>query len=731
MAELLHQPLGQHHPYEQLPEERFPRHPLAGQPFTVGIVSRPPGIVRRVTVYSAVDGVAQPPVEAVLQGDWRPTLEEGVGAEYLERVVKIDQDVWHAALTAPNPGATLEYWAQSEDGAATARFTVRGEDWETGGALTVDADGRARITPDGTATPAPIPTGMPAVREIAWLTDGQRRRQVRVTFASPADERFFGLGERFNALDQRGNVLDVRVFEQYKNQGKRTYMPIPFLLSSAGYGLHVDSLRWMQFDLAASDPGAWTLTADLGDDAGLPLKWYLDADPLANIAAFARDHGPVNLPPQWSFGLWMSGNEWNSQARVEREVKQSLELGIQPAVLVIEAWSDENTFYIWNDAHYTPKPGGEAFTYGDFTFPPDGKWTDPKGMVDWLHANGIKVLLWQIPVMKVPEVSHAQQDADRAHYEQAGFGVREADGSPHRIRPFWFRGGYIWDPTSPAERDWWFAKRAYLLDEVGIDGFKTDGGEHLWGADTRFADGRRGEEVWNEYPRLYTEAYYTFATSRRESVMFSRAGFTGSQRAPLHWAGDENSTWDAYRHSIFAGLSAAVSGISFWGWDFGGFSGEVPGAELYLRAAAMAAFCPIFQYHSEYNAHRSPSHDRTPWNIQERSGDARVVPTFKHLMDVRQQLMPYIWAEAQHSAASGEPMMRALKLWYPEARDYDYFFGRDLLVSPVVEPGVSAQDVYLPPGRWADFWTDAVYSGDCTVTVSTPLDRIPVFKRLG
>ncbi|MBZ0306400.1 MAG: hypothetical protein K8I82_10065 [Anaerolineae bacterium] len=73
-------------------------------------------------------------------------------------------------------------------------------------------------------------------------------------------------------------------------------------------------------------------------------------------------------------------------------------------------------------------------------------------------------------------------------------------------------------------------------------------GEHLWGTDTHFADGREGEELWNKYPRLYTEAYYQFVTSKRETVTFSRAGFAGLQRSPLHWAGDENSTWDAFRH---------------------------------------------------------------------------------------------------------------------------------------------------------------------------------------
>jgi len=348
-------------------------------------------------------------------------------------------------------------------------------------------------------------------------------------------------------------------------------------------------------------------------------------------------------------------------------------------------------------------------------------------MVDWLHAQGIHVLLWQIPVMKVLDQPHPQHETDRAYFEQNGFGVHDADGSLHKVRPFWFRGGYLWDVTNPAAREWWLNKRAYLLDDIGIDGFKTDGGEHLWGANTHFADGRTGAELWNEYPKQYTQAYYDFSNRKREAITFSRAGFAGSQRSPLHWAGDENSTWDAFKHSILAGLSAGISGIPFWGWDFGGFSGEIPSAELYLRAAAMAVFCPVFQYHAEFNQHREPNRDRTPWNIQERTGDARVLPIFRDLMRVRQRLMPYIWQEAQHSAASGEPMMRALQLWYPGASPYQYFFGRDLLVCPVVDADVTRCSVFLPPGQWRNLWTDGLYTGNTTIELDVPLERIPVF----
>ncbi|GAB5491873.1 MAG: hypothetical protein Phog2KO_20880 [Phototrophicaceae bacterium] len=714
MTEILHSPFGHQHPYEQRPEERFPRHPLAEEQFTIGIVTRPPQAVATVTVHYALDGVEQNPIDAESLGGWRPELEHGVGAEYLERLEKIEQDVWQAQLTAPKFGQELSYWIEAE-GIQSEKFTLIGEAWQA------DAESvPINIIAEG--------DNFPKATGIDYLSNGQAVRKVRLTFEAGQDEAFYGLGERFNALNQRGNIMDIRVYEQYKSQGEKTYMPIPFLLSSAGYGLWVNSTRWMQFDLASSNASEWVLEADIGAE-GLALQWFTGNDPFEIIGQFASQTGPVVLPPEWTFGLWMSGNEWNSQQRVMQEVQTSLELGIQPAVIVIEAWSDETTFYIWNDADYTPVSGDESLSYDDFTFSENGKWSDPKAMIDWLHEQGVKVLLWQVPVFKDAPDPHPQHDADRAYFEDNKLGICDADGSLHRLRPFWFRGGYIPDMTNPQARDWWFKKRAYLLDDMGIDGFKTDGGEHLWGEDVIFDDGRTGAEVWNEYPQLYSEAYYEFANSKREAVTFSRAGYTGSQIAPLHWAGDENSTWDAYRHSILAGLSAGISGIPFWGWDLAGFSGAIPSAELYLRSTAMATFCPVMQYHSEFNNHQVPNVDRTPWNIQERTEDERVIPIFREFVKLRQRLMPYIWKEAQYSAQTGQPMMRALRLIDTQASQYDYLFGRDLLVSPVVEPDAKTWSTYLPEGTWRSFWTDDVYSGAQAITIPVPLNRIPLFVR--
>lgn len=726
MTSLIHNPVGQEHPYEQLPEERFPRLPLADQGFRIGIVTRPVGAVEEVTVHAQIDGGDIKTIPAMRLDNWQPELEEGVGAEYLERIVRIEQDVWQADLTAPPAGKTLSYWMTSGD-IESERFSVSGWSWEQSGGIEQTESGQIAVSRAESNTGQSLDN----LRKIEWLTDGKSARQVRLTFECPPDERFYGLGERFNALDQRGNIMDIRVFEQYKSQGKRTYMPIPFMLSSCGYGLWVKSSRWMQFDLASTDETSWTLTADLDQVEVLNLQVFRADDPFEIVGQFASETGPVTLPPDWSFGLWMSGNEWNTQAKIEQEVALSLDHDIQPAVIVIEAWSDETTFYIWNDAQYDPTSGDKRLKYEDFSFPPDGKWTDPKAMVDQLHDQGVKVLLWQVPVLKQADHAHSQHDADREYYENSGFGVHEADGSLHKVRPFWFRGGYIWDVTNPNERDWWLNKRKYLLEDIGIDGFKTDGGEHLWGESVVFADGRTGSDVWNEYPQLYTSAYYEFANQHRTAVTFSRAGYTGSQRAPLHWAGDENSTWDAYRHSVLAGLSAGVSGIPFWGWDIGGFSGEIPSAELYLRSTAMAAFCPVMQYHSEFNAHRLPSHDRTPWNIQDRSGNDRVIEIFRWFVNVRHNLMPYIWQEAQHTAKTGRPMMQALAVNHPHASPYQYMFGRDLLVCPIVEPDTTETEIYLPSGNWRDLWRNELITGDQRITVDVPIDSIPVYVRDG
>lgn len=290
------------------------------------------------------------------------------------------------------------------------------------------------------------------------------------------------------------------------------------------------------------------------------------------------------------------------------------------------------------------------------------------------------------------------------------------------------------DFTSIEAQRWWQTKRRYLVDDLGVDGFKTDGGEHLWGESLRFSDGRTGAEANNVFPNLYATVYAQLGGPTR--LNFSRAGYTGAQTVSTHWAGDENSSFEAFRHSITAGLTAGMAGVSFWGWDIGGFSGPLPSAELYLRATAMAAFCPIMQYHSEFNNHQVPNRDRTPWNMQACTGDPDVVEVFRFYANLRMNLLPYIWSEAIKSSRSGLPLMRALAVEYPDdarVRDfpYQYLFGEGLLVAPVAWEGQTELEVYLPDGVWHDLWSGQRFEGAQTLTIATPKNHIPVFVRGG
>lgn len=553
---------------------------------------------------------------------------------------------------------------------------------------------------------------------------------VRLGWELEPDERIFGTGERFDRLDQRGRTPDVRVYEQYKRQRSRTYFPLPWLLSTRGYGLRVDSLVRVKFDLGSSRPDFATVTIPDRTASG---RWYFGT-PKQVLGAYVTDVGRPSPLPLWAYGPWMSGNEWDRDQRIREVVAQSHREGVPATVIVIEAWSDETTFYLFGDTQYDPVGGADpvpstAMQHG-------GRWPDPRGLVDWLHAQGIRVLLWQIPVLK-DATGHPQHDADVAYAETAGLCVTTTGGETYRNRAWWFPRARVIDFTNAEARRWWFDKRAYLLDEIGVDGFKTDGGEHLWGNDVVTAAGEVGDAAANAYPTHYLQAYHEFLAEhgRTPPLTFSRAGFVGSTSYPAHWAGDEDSTWEAFRASLTAGLSAGLSGVAFWGWDLAGFSGPLPSAELYKRATAMAAFCPIMQYHSEHNQHRQPLGDRTPWNVAEHTGDPEVLDTYRFHSRLRMNLIPYLATLGTQAANTGMPLMRAMVLEYPDdpeaaGLDDQYLLGPDLLVAPILGPAVTARRVYVPEGSWWDLWAGTP-ADNGWVTAPAPPDRIPVYVRGG
>ena len=339
---------------------------------------------------------------------------------------------------------------------------------------------------------------------VAWLRADGGPFRVRFALRLAIGERVIGFGERFDRLDQRGRRLDAIVFEQYKGQGARTYLPMPFaiVVGADGWGFHVRTSRRSWYDVGVTDPHRLWVEVELDPDESDPevgIALYGGA-PADVLGAFLRETGVPRVPPDWVFRPWMSGNEWNTEERVRAEVERSLAEGIPVGALVIEAWSDETTFVAFRDAHYAVHDDGAPHRLADFEFPPNGAWPDPKGLVDWLHGLGIRLVLWQVPLHRARPAPADQALADRDTMVARGYGIREANGRPYRNRGWWFPGSLMPDFTNPEAKAWWLAKRRYLVEELGIDGFKTDGGEHAWGHDLRYADGTRGDVVEQPLP---------------------------------------------------------------------------------------------------------------------------------------------------------------------------------------------------------------------------------------
>src|SRR5438552_7240991 len=337
-----HRPHGIGHPYRIEPDQRVPPIPVADEPYEL-----------RATTDASVRSVK---VEVVSNGhttllDALPTGPESItsgGQGHLAAASAesgtSNRRFWVARPDALNFGSGVRYRFVGDGragGQKTRWFHFTPARWQaTGGRLAFEPSEPRRLRPNS----------------VAWLVGSNGPLRVRLALRLQPNEHVVGFGERFDSLDQRGRAFDAIVYEQYKAQGNRTYLPMPFAIVTGGegWGFHVATSRRTWFDVGVRDPNELWIEAAVDPeqpDPTLQIELFEGA-PHEVLRAFLQRTGRSKLPPDWVFRPWMSGNEWNTQERVIAEVERSRVENIPAGVVVVEAWSDESTLVAFRDAKY-------------------------------------------------------------------------------------------------------------------------------------------------------------------------------------------------------------------------------------------------------------------------------------------------------------------------------------------------------------------------------------------
>ncbi|MGC9942396.1 MAG: alpha-xylosidase [Verrucomicrobiota bacterium] len=493
-------------------------------------------------------------------------------------------------------------------------------------------------------------------------------RSMNAAFTLSPGEKIFGCGESFTSLDKRGQKIVLWTDDANGIENQGLYKPIPFFLSSRGYGMFIHTSTPITCDFGNAFSGVNSLM--VGDDE-LDLFVFL-GNPKDILDEYTKLTGKSPLPPLWSFGLWMSRCTYNSEQQVTDIAAQLRENNIPCDVLHLDTgWFETD----WQC---------------DYEFSPT-RFPTPQKMLSDLKDQGFHVSCWQLPYF-VPKNKLFPELVEQ------NLVVRDGKGNlPYEDA--------VLDFSNPRTVDWYQAKLAGLL-KMGVSVIKVDFGEAApeYGL---YADGRTGFYEHNLYPLRYNQAVADITKKvTGENIIWARSAWAGSQRYPLHWGGDAESTDDGMAAELRGGLSFGLSGFSFWSHDVGGFTANSVASmdkDLFARWLTFGMLSSHSRCHGE-----AP---KEPWNY-----GAAFMDEFRTIDGMKYRLMPYVYAQAKECSDHGLPMVRALFVEYPEDPgswlvEDEYLYGSSMLVAPLMHENDTGRNVYLPPGNWIDYQSGKSYSG--------------------
>lgn len=541
---------------------------------------------------------------------------------------------------------------------------------------------------------------------VSWLgTEVTNYKSVQ------PNEKFIGLGEKTGGLNRAGSAYTNwnTDYFAYGVNDDPLYMSIPFYIgvqNNLSYGIFFDNTHKTTFNFGASTNRFIYFSAEDGD-----LDYYFMYDESISqiISAYTDLTGKMEMPPMWSLGFQQCRYSYYPESEV-LTLAQTFRDKKMPADV------------IYLDIHHMEK-------YKVFTF--DGeKFPNPKAMITKLKERGFKVVVIMDPGVKT-EKGYLPFDEG---LEKDLF-VKYPDGEVYE--------GQVWpgwcafpDYTKPETRKWW-AEKMEFYKEAGVDGYWTDMNEPAsWGQHTpnlidfsyegEDVSHRKARNIYGmQMARSANEGSRLQRPGERPFIL-TRSGFSGIQRFAAAWTGDNVATEDHMLAGVRLVNSLGLSGVSFAGYDVGGFAGEAS-KSLFARWMSIATFSPFYRAHSMIN-----SNDAEPWSFGE-----EVEEISRNYMKLRYKLLPTIYSSFYKSTFDGLPLSKSLAIDHPHDENIyessfqnEYIFCDSLLIAPV-ESTKEITKVYLPAGDWYYLYNSQFHHGSQVIYQDCPTSYLPVFVKAG
>ncbi|KKI93548.1 alpha-xylosidase [Bacillus sp. SA1-12] len=538
------------------------------------------------------------------------------------------------------------------------------------------------------------------------------------------EEKVYGCGEQLSHFNMRGKNFPLWTSEPGVGRNKNTYVtwqadvkdkaggdyyntnfPQPTFVSTKKYYCHVETTAYADFDFRHPnfhELQIWEVPKYVLFETA---ETYLDlVEKITNL------FGRQPELPDWVYNGVILGIQGGTEV-VEEKLTRALNKGMKVAGVWCQDWQGKRITSFGKRLMWNWKWNENEYPELDKKIP---EWKE----------NGIRFLGYINPYVAVE--GYLFKEA-----EEKGYLALNEQGDTYLVDFGEFYCGVV-DFTNDEACVWYKQVIKENMIDFGIGGWMADFGEYL-PTDVVLKNGVDARIMHNAWPTMWAKINYeavSEAGKLGEVVYFMRAGYTGVQKyCTLLWGGDQSVDWtldDGLASVIPAALSSGMIGCGLHHSDIGGYTslhGNKRSKELLMRWSEMGAFTPMMRTHE----------GNRPDDCFQFDGDEESLEHLARMSNIFVTLAPYTKALVKENAERGIPVQRPLFMHYEEDEkaydiQYQYLYGKDLLVAPIHQESQTEWDVYLPEDEWIHLWSGQEYKGG-SVTVQAPIGYPPVFYR--